>query len=252
MKKLVTGVVVNINEIASNVFRLDIEVGDIINQVIPGQFCSVYVDDKKHLLPRPISVCDVDLVNKRLSVVFMKVGDGTHILSNSKIGDELKILMPLGNGYSIEDKYKNIAVVGGGVGVPPMVMLYKKLKEEIKDSEITTYLGFRDETFLVDEFENANIATDSGKNGTRGNVLDLIKKDNKKLDVIYACGPKKMLEALVEYAKSNNIKCYVSMEERMGCSIGACVGCVVKINDEYKKVCVDGPVFDGEEVVFYE
>ena len=169
-------------------------------------------------------------------------------------GDSIDIMGPLGNGFPQEGE--NVFLIGGGIGVPPMLEMAKQL-----NCEKQIILGYRDENlFLRDEFEaygEVFVATEDGSAGTKGNVLDAIREQNLTADVIYACGPLPMLRALKEYAAKEDIECWISMEERMACGIGACLACVCKStekdahsNVKNKRVCKEGPVFRAEEVDF--
>lgn len=253
MKKLVNGKLISKMEIVKDVFSFEIFIGEEVKNIVAGQFVSVYVDSKDKILPRPISICDRSLEKETITIVFQVLGHGTRILSETT-AEYLKILLPLGNGFSISKSFEKIGIIGGGIGVPPMVLLEKEIKRQNENAMVKSFLGFRSGSFLVDRFEDVEIATDDGSVGLKGNVIDLLRNSKDEFDVFYACGPKAMLEALSIYAKERDIPCYVSMEERMACSIGACVGCVIKIKEnegfEYKKVCVDGPVFNSLDVIF--
>lgn len=219
----------------------------------PGQFVSVYSGDGSRLLPRPISICRIE--NDELRIVYRVVGKGTDEFSKMCAGEELEVQGPLGNGYDINAPYasKKAVIFGGGIGIPPMLELAKQLKCE-KD----IVLGYRDELFLNEEFEQygiVTIATEDGSCGTKGNVLDAVKANGINGDVIYACGPTPMLRAIKACALENNIECYISLEEKMACGIGACLACVCKTKekDEHSQVnntriCKEGPVFNAKEV----
>ncbi len=254
MKTLVTGKVIENQSLNNQIYMLEVNVGTIVKEFKAGQFASIYVNSKEHILPRPISICDVNYGKESIIFVFAVVGKGTEILSKLQVANEVKLLLPLGNGFTIEKDKVKVGLVGGGIGIPPMNFLAKSILKEMPNAEVFGYFGYRDEVFLLDEFSNINVsvATDSGSYGFHGNVVQLMEKENRAFDIIYACGPKIMLKNLKDYCNKNKIKLIVSMEERMACSIGACVGCVVKINGEYKKVCVDGPVFQSSEVNFDE
>ncbi len=221
---------------------------------IPGQFISIFSNNGSKLLPRPISICEIDKNAGTLRVVYRVVGEGTTAFSKLTAGDEIEIMGPLGNGFPLEgDK---AIVVGGGIGVPPMLELAKQLS-----GTVTAVMGYRnDDMFLTEEFTDVAseliIATDDGSVGVHGTVVDAMKVNELNADVIYACGPKPMLRGVAEYAKEHGIKCYVSMEERMACGVGACLGCVCQSTEKddhshvnNKRVCKDGPVFLSTEVV---
>lgn len=224
----------------------------------PGQFISIYTTDHSKLLPRPISICEIDKVQKALRVVYRVTGEntGTRQFSELKAGDTVPIIGPLGNGFPLERaEGKKVFLIGGGIGIPPMVELSKQL-----DCERQVVVGYRNkDTFLTDDFRDSKvyIATEDGTLGTKGNVLDAIRENALTADVIYACGPTPMLRAIKAYASENHIECYVSLEERMACGIGACLACTCKSKDKdehtnvhNKRICKDGPVFLASEVDF--
>lgn len=221
---------------------------------VAGQFVSVYCKDKTKLLPRPISICQIDKEKGRLRIVYRVVGGGTEEMSSYSAGDDISLIGPLGNGF-MQREGKKAILIGGGIGIPPMVGLAEALKDK---AEVSVVAGYRDELFLTEELENAGklyIATEDGSTGTKGTVIDAIKEQAVEGDVIYACGPTPMLKAIKEYALANNIECQLSLEERMACGIGACLACVCQSKDKdahsnvnNKRICKDGPVFLAEEV----
>ena len=252
-QKKETAVVYSQEELAPGIFSMWI-VTDIADEARPGQFISVYSQDGSRLLPRPISICEADPDEGRLRIVYRIAGKGTDEFSKYVSGDPIDIMGPLGNGFPQEGE--NVFLIGGGIGVPPMLEMAKQL-----NCEKQIILGYRDENlFLRDEFEaygEVFVATEDGSVGTKGNVLDAIREQNLTADVIYACGPLLMLRALKEYAAKEGIECWISMEERMACGIGACLACVCKStekdahsNVKNKRVCKEGPVFRAEEVDF--
>lgn len=219
----------------------------------PGQFIAMYCEDGTKLLPRPISICGIDAEKGTLRVVYRIAGEGTRQFSEMKEGDSLEVLGPLGNGFTMKEE--KAIIVGGGIGIPPMLELAKQLS-----CEKTVVLGYRDELFLKDEFESyadVVVATEDGSCGTKGTVIDAIKEAGVDGKVIYACGPMPMLKALAEYAEAHDMEAQISLEERMACGIGACLGCICKTkkkdhhtNVNNQRICKDGPVFDAKEVVF--
>ncbi|WFA08166.1 dihydroorotate dehydrogenase electron transfer subunit [Tissierella sp. Yu-01] len=243
------------SEINPNIFRMIVSSNRMESEAIPGQFVNLYCKEGSRLLPRPISICDIDKTNNTLTLVYGVVGKGTKEFSNLKPGEYIDILGPLGNGYIIDKDIDKHILVGGGIGIPPLIELAKNL-----NGEKYVYLGFRSDIYLVSEFERIGakvyIATDDGSYGTKGTVVDLLMKTNVDGGMVYSCGPKPMLKAVSDWAKEKGIKAQLSMEERMGCGIGTCVGCVCKIKKEdsweYKRVCKDGPVFWSEEIVWNE
>ena len=225
---------------------------------VPGQFISMYTNDGSKLLPRPISICEINKADESLRVVYRVTGEntGTKLFSKMKAGDTVPVIGPLGNGFPHEKaEGKKAFLIGGGIGVPPILELAKQMKCEKKQ----IIVGYRDsETFLKDEFaQNGEvyISTEDGSVGTKGNVMDAIRENALEADIIYACGPTPMLRAIKAYAKENDIECYISLEERMACGIGACLACVCKskekdhhTNVNNKRICKDGPVFLSTEV----
>ena len=254
MKVKETCTVISQECIAKDIYSLWLQTKEIAAQAKPGQFVSVYCNDGAHLLPRPISLCEIGAEKGRLRLVYRVVGKGTEMFATLKSGDSVDVLGPLGNGFPMnEAEHKRVFLVGGGIGVPPMLETAKQL---VGDPVLV--MGYRDELFLTDEMEAAGklvIATEDGSCGTKGNVLDAIREKDLKADMIFACGPKPMLRALKAYALEQDIPCYVSMEERMACGVGACLGCVcqsTQVDDHSKvhnkRVCKDGPVFLSTEV----
>ena len=250
-QKKETAVVYSQEELAPGIFSMWI-VTDIADEARPGQFISVYSQDGSRLLPRPISICEADPDEGRLRIVYRISGKGTDEFSKYVSGDPIDIMGPLGNGFPQEGE--NVFLIGGGIGVPPMLEMAKQL-----NCEKQIILGYRDENlFLRDEFEaygEVFVATEDGSVGTKGNVLNAIREQNLTADVIYACGPTPMLRAIKEYAAEKGIKCYISLEEKMACGIGACLACVCKTKEKdahsnvnNKRICKDGPVFLSTEV----
>lgn len=225
---------------------------DVAASAVPGQFISIYCNEGSRILPRPISICEIYRKDSMLRVVYRIAGKGTEEFSKLKAGDTLDVVGPLGNGFNPKEG-KSI-LIGGGIGIPPMLALAKELK-----GEVTVVLGYRDQDlFLKDEFEpyaNIVISTEDGSVGTKGNVIDAIKEQGLSADTIYACGPTPMLRGVKAFALENDIEAQISMEEKMACGIGACLGCVCQSKDKdhhsnvnNKRVCKDGPVFDAREI----
>lgn len=224
MKHIEYAVVAEQREIASGIYSLWLETERIAKEANPGQFLSLYSGDDSRMLPRPISVCETDRERGRLRLVYRVVGKGTEEFSRLQKGEKLEILGPLGNGFPL--KKKKAFLIGGGIGIPPMVQLAKELKTQ---AEIQIIAGYRDELFLTKELKAEGplyIATEDGSAGTKGTVLDVIREQGLCADTIYACGPKPMLRAVKAYAEERGVECYLSMEERMACGIGACLACV--------------------------
>lgn len=250
-KVKLTAKVVSQEALTDDICSMWIQAERIAKAAKPGQFISVYTKDKSKVLPRPISLCEIDKEQGRLRIVYRVVGAGTKEFSAYQAGDDIEIMGPLGNGFPLKEK--KAFLIGGGIGIPPMLELAKNL-----NCEKQMVLGYRDVLFLNEEFEQYGkvyVATEDGSAGTKGNVIDAIKANALDADVIYACGPTPMLRAIKQYAEENNIVCYISLEERMACGIGACLACVCKskekdhhTNVNNKRICKDGPVFLSTEV----
>ena len=249
-------VVLEQKEIASGIFRLVLQTKEIAAQAKAGQFVSVYSKDPSKLLPRPISLCEIDKTKGTLTLVYRVTGEhtGTEEFSRLQKDDTVRILGPLGNGFPVDAADgKKAFLIGGGIGIPPILQLAREMQA---DKQMV--LGFRDSLFLMDEFQaegQVYVATEDGSVGTKGNVLDAICANGLSADIIYACGPTPMLRALKAYAEEHGMVCYISMEERMACGIGACLACVCKTKDKdahsnvnNKRICKEGPVFDAREV----
>ena len=225
--------------------------------VCPGQFAHIKVPNADELLlRRPISIMDADSAAGTLTFCVLPKGKGTEIISSLTPGSKVEMVAPLGHGF--DDKgAKNIWLIGGGVGVAPMVYTAKSFS---KSAEVTAVMGFRNaETiFAKDEFESCCkslvICTDDGSCGIHGTVVDGAKSAVSKPDLICACGPTPMLRAVQAFALENDIPCQLSLEQRMGCGYGACLTCSCKTKGEdghidHSRVCADGPVFDAREVL---
>lgn len=252
--------VITQKELIPGIFDLQLKAPEITAAAVPGQFVNVYTKDASKLLPRPISICGVDRKHGTLRLVYRVNGEktGTRQFAAMRKGSEMRLLGPLGNGFPFEETAgKHLFLIGGGIGIPPMLETAKAAKAA--GAEIDVILGFRDQCFLEDEFAaygNVHIATEDGSTGIKGTVLDVILQEQLHADVMFACGPKPMLRALKAYAEAKDIPCWISMEERMACGIGACLACVcgTKEKDAHSqvrnaRVCKDGPVFRATEVV---
>ncbi len=246
-----------------DVFKFSVKAKEIVDISKPGHFIEIRVSDQvEPFLRRPISIYNMDKENGILEFIFQVKGKGTDILSQKQVGDEVDIIGPLGNGKFDYSKYKNLAIIGGGIGVFPLYELAKEAKEDGKI--VTTYLGFRNKDFVLleDEFKKVSdelvLATDDGSYGKNGFAINFLKEDIEKgkIDSIYACGPLPMLRAVKKLAEETGIPAQVSLEEKMGCGMGVCLGCAVKTasspkdSPSYVYVCKTGPVFDSTFVEF--
>ena len=250
-KVKLTAKVVSQEALTDDICSMWIQADEIAKAAKPGQFISVYTKDKSKVLPRPISLCEIDKEQGRLRIVYRVVGAGTKEFSAYQAGDDIEIMGPLGNGFPLKEK--KAFLIGGGIGIPPMLELAKNL-----NCEKQMVLGYRDVLFLNDEFEQYGrvyAATEDGSAGTKGNVIDAIRENGLDAEIIYACGPTPMLRALKAYAAEHGMECWLSLEEKMACGVGACLACVCKSKEvdghshvHNKRICKDGPVFKAEEV----
>ena len=252
-----TAIIQSQEPIAEGIFRMELKTQQIAAQAVPGQFVSVYCKDRSRLLPRPISICDADAQSGRLCLVYRVAGAGTDEFSRWKEGEEVLLTGPLGNGYPLEEaEGKRALLIGGGIGIPPLYYLARTIK-----GKKSAVLGYRSDLFLMEDFLDkagtaTYVATEDGSAGAKGTVLDAIREFAVEGDVIYACGPTPMLKALKEYAARDGIPCYLSLEQKMACGIGACLACVCESTrtDDHskvhnKRICVEGPVFEAGEIV---
>lgn len=255
MKTYEKGLVIFNEEIAPMIFDMRVKC-DMADRAVPGQFVMIYPENPGTLLPRPISICEAG--RGEIRFVYRVAGKGTGEFSKLKAGNELRLLGTLGNGYDLNAlKGKHVFVMGGGIGVPPMLELFKRLSAE--GIEAGAVMGYRDSNLFLkkdfDKYGPVYVATEDGSEGTKGNVLDALRDKSLKPDAICACGPMPMLRAIKKYAEENNITAYISLEERMACGVGACLGCVCKTTkrDDHShvnnaRVCTEGPVFEVREV----
>jgi len=214
----------------------------------PGQFINIRLHDSvQPYLRRPMSICDY--TQNSITIIFKVVGEGTKILAAKQIGEVLDCLIGLGNGFTLQTEGKAL-LIGGGLGVPPLYYVGKKLKE--KGIVVTTILGFgtSKDVFYAEQFAtfgNVFVATIDGSMGTKGTVIDVMQEQNLVFDQYYSCGPEPMLHALAaSYADNGQL----SFEARMGCGFGACMGCSCKvITAPYKRICVEGPILYANEVI---
>ena len=243
-------------ELLPDIFSLWLETENIAAHAVPGQFVSVYCKDRSRMLPRPISLCEICPEDAgKIRLVYRTAGEGTREFSRLQKGDTLEILGPLGNGFPLEAcaAGKKALLIGGGIGIPPLLELAKRIEGEAR-----IVCGYRSSLFLQKELEKAGsfyAATEDGSSGTRGNVLDCIREKQLKADVIYACGPAPMLRAVKAFAHEEKIPCWISMEERMACGIGACLACVTPTREKdphtcvhNARICKEGPVFSADQV----
>ena len=255
-----TASVLRQERIAADIYSLELLVS-FAGEVRPGQFVSLYTGDQSMLLPRPISICGAD--GERIRLVYRVAGEGTAEFSRLKAGDSVEVMGPLGNGFPLDQAAgRRVLLVGGGIGIPPMLACargFAALPPEQRPSSAAFVVGYRNaDTYLLDDLREAApvyTATDDGSLGTPGTVLDAIRAEDLEADVVFACGPKPMLRALRDFTGERGMACFVSMEERMACGVGVCLGCVTRTagvdahsHVHNARVCTDGPVFDAREV----
>lgn len=270
MKQMETVRILSQEQMLDGIWDMRLEAPEAAAAAVPGQFVNLYINDAAKILPRPISLCGTDAEKGTLRLVYRVSGGGTRELSEMKSGETLRMMGPLGNGFPLEEAAGHrVALIGGGIGIPPMLETARVLHESegvtgrggngelmTETTQVTSVLGFRRETFLVPEFASYGdvlIATESGDAGVKGNVLDALREDGRVPEIIFACGPMPMLRALKTYALEKKIPCWISMEERMACGIGACLACVCRTTSadshshvKNARVCTDGPVFPAE------
>lgn len=262
MKVNIKAKIVEIEQLKQDIYKFSVQAKEIVENAKPGQFIEIRViDNIEPLLRRPISIYNIDKEKGILEFIFQVKGKGTEILAKRKVGEELDIIGPIGYGtFEIKD-YKNAAIIGGGIGTFPLYELAKELKQNTS-SKVTTYLGFRSKNYVVleEEFKSVSdklvITTDDGTYGIEGFAINELKKDIEegKIDKIFACGPLPMLKAVQTLSIEKNIPCQISLEEKMACGLGVCLGCAVKTAKspsdapQYWHVCKAGPVFNATDV----
>ena len=252
---------VNIEQLKNDIFKFSVEAKEIVKISKPGQFIEIRVTDQvEPFLRRPISIYNMDKENGILEFKFQVKGKGTEILSKKQVGDLVDIIGPLGYGTFDYSKYQNLAIIGGGIGIFPLYELAKEAKNNNKN--VNTYLGFRNKEFVVLEKEFNEVSdrlvltTDDGSYAKQGFAINDLAEDIEmgKVDAIYACGPLPMLKAVQKLAIEKDIPCQISLEEKMACGLGVCLGCAVKTAKspaeapEYWHVCKAGPVFNAKDV----
>lgn len=230
--------------LTENVIKL-VLVGDTSEITTPGQFINIKIDGL--YLRRPISVFDWDYFS--VTVIYKIVGEGTRILSQKKVGEKLDVLTGLGNGYNTSKSGDFPLLIGGGVGIPPMYGLCRRLIKENKTPTVILGFNTKDEVFCEKDFIDLGVkvivTTVDGSYGEKGFVTDQMKKVN--YSYFYTCGPMPMFKAIEQVALTSG---QYSFEERMGCGFGACVGCTCKTKYGNKRICKDGPVLEREEIIW--
>lgn len=255
-KKKKSAVITGISMIEDGIYSMWIKEEESARNAGAGQFVSLFCSDDSRMLPRPISICEIERESGLLRLVFRVTGKGTEEFSQKNAGDRIEIMGPLGNGFKLEGK--RTLLMGGGIGIPPMLELARELTGQGVE-ELTVILGYRDSLFLKRDFEpfgNVIVTTEDGSSGIKGNVMDAVRQTDFQADMIYACGPLPMLKGIKRYAEEAGIRAQISVEERMACGIGACLACVCGSNEtdshtnvNNKRICKDGPVFYASEII---
>lgn len=263
MSEFLLAELVKKEQLKPDIYKFSVKAPSIVETAKPGNFIEIRVTDQTEpFLRRPISIYNLDRENGILEFIFQVKGKGTDILAKREVGSQIDIIGPVGYGTFQYADYEKIAIIGGGIGVFPLYELAKCAKAENK--EVTTYLGFRSKDFVVleEEFKKVSnqliLTTDDGSYAEKGFAINYLEKDIEagKIDSIYACGPLPMLRAVQKLGLEKEIPCQVSLEEKMACGLGVCLGCAVKTAKspkdapEYWHVCKAGPVFQAKDVEF--
>jgi dihydroorotate dehydrogenase electron transfer subunit len=269
-KEIYIGEISGNEEIQEDCFLMKVKVASYFENPLPGQFVMIRIAGLNDpFLSRPISIYSFSRGKNycSLELLYRVMGKGTQILAGLIKGSQVEIHGPLGNGFEIQTVKKNIVFIAGGIGIAPLSLLIEILcrRADCSPSAMTVYLGFQGASAVVglDKLKklccDIAVCTDDGTLGTKGFVTQIFQKDMKKFSSdntsIYACGPKEMLKSLAKILNKSKFNCQVSLEERMACGTGACMGCAVAVKDEkgafvYKRVCADGPVFNLADIIW--
>lgn len=263
---MLANIVENI-EISPGYFRLTLQVPAFSMNALPGQFVMLKMSESHDpLLRRPMGIYKTSNTDDAfcLEILYQVVGKGTSIMSEKVKGEHIDLLGPFGNGFKIQTVIKEAVFVAGGVGIAPLVMVAEKMARETPGLKIYLFIGGKSkkDILCIEDFKNMDteiyVTTEDGSLGSSGLVTDPLKEfiNNKSGDQtsLFACGPYRMLKSVSNIAINKNVPCQVSLDRRMACGFGVCLGCVIKVNSEnsnpYKNVCTDGPVFDAKEVAW--
>lgn len=262
MPKVENGKIVSHRQVAQDMWELELAVPGITGECEPGQFVHIRVGNENDpLLRRPLSLYDVDRKAGMASLLYKVVGQGTRLLTRLAAGDYLDVMGPLGRGFTLPDKPCRAVLVGGGVGIAPLVYLTRRL--QALECNVTVLYGAetREQLPAVDKLAGLEViclpATADGSAGYKGLVTGLLQNELKtgRFDYLYTCGPEPMMAETARLAKENGLRGEVSLEESMACGVGACLGCARKLKEGsagYVKVCKDGPVFNLNQVEIYK
>lgn len=254
MPKVEKGAVVGNLQVADDLWEMELMIPEITDECEPGQFVHVRVSNENDpLLRRPLSLFDVNREKGSISILYKVVGQGTRLMTKLAVGDYLDIMGPLGKGFTLPDDPCRAVLVGGGVGIAPLVYLARRLKE-MKCKVVVLYgVEKRRQLVAIERLKSWDVAclpaTADGSAGYKGLVTGLLedKLNTDEFDYIYTCGPEPMMAAVAQLAEMYGLPGEVSLEESMACGVGACLGCARKLNprdESYVKVCKDGPVFN--------
>lgn len=261
MAEQVLAELVKKEQLKPDIYKFSVKAPSIVKIAKPGNFIEIRVSETTEpFLRRPISIYSLDKENGILEFIFQVKGKGTEILAKRENRKQIDIVGPLGYGTFQYENYQKLAIIGGGIGVFPLYELAKCAKADNK--KVSTYLGFRNKDFVVveEEFQKVSdeiiLTTDDGSYAKQGFAINYLKEDIEKgkVDSIYACGPLPMLKAVQILAIEKDIPCQISLEEKMACGLGVCLGCAVKTAKspkdapEYLHVCKAGPVFNAKDV----
>ncbi len=252
------GVITLNQEVAKDIFKMVLQFDDLPEDIKGGQFAHVKLNDKSHILRRPFCICDYDMSAKTVTLCYAVVGDGTRVLSSYAVGEKVDVILPLGNGFAPDKNVKKVVLLGGGMGSAVL----PAIPTSNPDLDYYTYLGFANKDRVVLEEEMAKVskqltvATDDGSYGKKGFITNVLAEDMDRLkpDVVFCCGPEVMFKALKNALEPFDVPIIVSLEARMGCGIGACLVCNCKVKrkgeeENYVRVCIEGPVMKLDEVV---
>lgn len=244
-------------QIKSEVFEMALHAPEITQKAKPGQFIEIKVNDTSVLLRRPMSIMDADHKTGEIKIWYRVVGAGTLALSMTEAGKKLDIIGPLGNMFYLKPEAKTVVLVGGGCGVAPLVYFSKHIQSNSPDVKIYAIIGARTKEFVLgsEAFQKYGaqvlISTDDGSEGTKGFPTTVLQTllEKEVINEAATCGPNPMMMGIARLCQDKNIFCLVSMESPMACGLGACYGCVVKTKIGYRRVCKEGPIFKGTEVL---
>jgi dihydroorotate dehydrogenase electron transfer subunit len=261
MSLLINGLIVKQIQVASNYYLLEFTAPQLAQQAQPGQFVHVKCGSTSDpLLRRPISINSVNRQIGTVTLLYRLAGRGTELLASKQTGELLNVMGPLGKGFDISHPGGKVLLVAGGIGIAPLYFLLQELL--VKGVKPLVFVGARtvDDLLLISEIKalgvTVEVATEDGSANFQGRVTELLPRELLDTDMIYTCGPTPMMQAVATLAQEKGIATQVSLEEHMGCGVGACLTCSCKIKakvgSEYKRVCADGPVFNAEEVCWGE